>query len=179
MKRKLPALEYVGAEHWQTTTVLRHGCYDWLPLVRAIRDLHMLGITRIGKWIVEASGASYFVEGAEVFRCWVFMEEGYREFCTRLKMSLQNLSVDVSIANSFPAAEVAGSGLTSGSEHWARCAVSWAEDIADSVLIPKLEVLAAAEWATQATRHRARRVAGRLRRPRGDRKNSLQSSEED
>ena len=142
-------------EQWQEGEITGSTERRWMPVYRAPRHQHVLGVTPSGTFVEGAKGTVVLSETSGI-RFLFLLEHPLDEVRSAVRSGLAAAGLqDVS----FPVSSIVAAGLRSEMEYWASLAASWLEQ--DGEQHPSLQNLisdvVASGWASQQTRHRLRR----------------------
>jgi hypothetical protein len=141
---------------WKTT-VTGGDRVPWLPLVAAGAGGQKLGLARTREWLIgdERRCVAAFA-GAPVLP---LLEREPHRLLDELRQALDRAGLPVELAGSFPLETCIVAGLESGMPYWADLALDWIAALGvTAALAAPLEASTRAVWASQAIRHRARRL---------------------
>jgi DNA-binding transcriptional regulator YiaG len=134
----------------------------WLPIIDVSRKGYYLGLTEEGIWVSDSRDQlirlgknGFFVPLLPL------LEQDYEAFLSHFKASLKNFGLPYSIISTLPLLDAVTCGLEHGSDYWAALALKWIESckkLQTIELIPKLEKVLKAKWASQPVRQKSKRL---------------------
>lgn len=144
---------------WRATFV--EGCAtEWIPLVEIGSSGMAIGVSRDGIWLVGDSAEGVPVSShAGALRILPVLEEPPEATIQELAAFVASYQGTVESVPERPLLAAIKTGLTGGSDYWADLAVTWLRFLKPSSEISEiLEKLVSQPWASQKTRHAARRI---------------------
>lgn len=157
----IAALSYVPRDEWDTAEV-EDGHVYWLPLLQISASDLWLGLDEDGDWTLGRIGGRVTTSAASnPPQPWMTMldmsEEDFRD---RLRSAADRFQLpnDV-LQDAVPVDDVIVMAIQSRSKHWAERAIIWmhAHSLREKD-VWLIRELVGARWATQRTRHGARRI---------------------
>lgn len=133
----------------------------WLPIIDINRTGYHLGLAVEGFWVCETHDDLLKLEKERYFVLLPMLERQFEEFWQELENSFKQVGLPTSIMTAFPVLEGVIGGLEQESDYWAKLALNWLEscpELQTIQLIPILEQVTLAKWASQAARHRSKRL---------------------
>ncbi len=144
---------------WQVN-IIKEKQITWLPIF-SYKDSEF-GFTKDGCWIVSSREQLVFL-GENNF--WIpllpILEQDYEIFLNNVKDYLSNLYLPFSLLSTLPLLETVICGLEQGSDYWAGLAIKWIDScqtLQKHELIPKLEHVLQAKWASQKVRQKTKKI---------------------
>lgn len=130
----------------------------WLPILEVTGGV-FIGLSATHAWLVGSSRGVMLVEAAPAATL-PLLELTPDVVRARIGDALETAQLGRDAAAAFPLPACVVAGLASRSSWWAAKALGWAEALppTDAIVAAARET-ATAPWASQAVRHRARRVA--------------------
>ncbi|GEM_PF-1978291 len=158
------SLEAADPELWITSYV---GNLDkaerWIWIASVSEYGVSLGISEGGYWVIEAENIiTPIVEGKHLRDLLPCLKMSPDEMTLLITKNLTKRGLSVKIWDGFPLQDLVMSGLKSRSDFWANLALNWVEEFPTTTLFAEeLEEIIGAEWVTQKTRHKAKKILKR------------------
>ncbi len=149
---------------WQLLTVSKEPqTVRWLPILQVYNKGYYLGLTEQGEWIIKVHNECIRLQKKRLFVPLLpLLELEYETFLTQLKINLKRLTLPVSLISAFPWLEMLICGLEQHSDYWARRVLKWLEScegLQQAIeLVPLLEQVSLAKWASQKVRQTCKQV---------------------
>lgn len=135
---------------------------EWLPLLKIGSAGSEIGISRNGGWLVGNTQECVRLGSSTGVEVLCILEQGPNDVMGALTALLREHTLDEEDAE-FPAWVAIETGLSGGSEYWAKLALDWLEIVRPTrKILEMLPAVADARWASQGTRHRARKLLRRF-----------------
>lgn len=131
----------------------------WLPILEVTGGV-FIGLSAAHAWVVGTSRGVTLLEAAPAAALLPLLELTPDVVRARIGDALDTAQLGRDAAAAFPLPACVVAGLASRSTWWAAKALAWAEALPPTdAIAAAARATATAGWASQAVRHRARRVA--------------------
>lgn len=152
----------MDTEQWHTSP--RHEQPDQLVRWQQAASLDVvglqLGLTDAGCWVVVGpSSVTELRDGTGPVFLFPLLQMSREEALSTLRAELIARNLDLGALERFPVENLILAALESGTEHWSSMALAWAEAIEPTPRVAQALTSLAESGATQAVRHRARKIA--------------------
>ncbi len=136
---------------------------QWIPVGELAEARMRIGLSEDGEWVrIEPASVAVFRDSGPLFLPVLAMR--FNEIREILREGIQAMGIPEAIEETFPFEDVVLLGLESGSEYWVRLATDRVLKLLPSARIIESLVDSSERAPTQQLRHRAKKLAARMRR---------------
>ncbi len=137
----------------------------WLPIIDISRAGYYSGLAAEGFWVCETRDKLLRLKRENSFVLLPILEWNSEEFLKELENSLKQVGLPTSMTTVFPVLEGVIGGLEQQSDYWAKLALNWLEscqELHTAQVVPVLERVTLAKWASQQVKQRSKRLLREL-----------------
>lgn len=138
----------------------------WFPII-TINDIGtQMGISKNAEWVVEVSEGIHHLDKPQLYvYVMVLLEKSFGVVHEPILKLLKDLSIEEDPFLVFPFINIIKIGFEQGSDYWAELAFQWYDELPEkqkTQLKATLLKINSAKWASQKTRHKAKKELAKL-----------------
>lgn len=140
----------------------------WFPLITINDSGSQMGVSKNSEWVVEVSEGIHHLDNPQLYTyVMALLEKPLSVVHRHILNLLKGLPMEEEPLIIFPFTSIINAGFEQGSDYWAELAFKWYYELSNK---QKIELKATifkvynAKWASQKTKHTARKELAKLRK---------------